>query len=218
MIAIAFGSWLAIDAFRDSVTTVTELPARMLEAFKPNVNVQTTVRAAVGDLDPQLRLKVAERELEVTVDDLSETSIMGIPVGSTATRFRSTGNLVQYVVPLEAVSAEHMEFVGKDGKGALLVHLPRPRVDDRLVYVQADPAFVAVEVDDRWLNNINPFVGDGSERARAAVRAAAVELASGSAYVAEVETECAPRIERLLQSLLQPVLRDGVQVRVVWDR
>jgi uncharacterized heparinase superfamily protein len=75
-----------------------------------------------------------------------------------------------------------------------------------------------VEVDDRWLNNVNPFVGDGSERARAAVRAAAVQLASQPIFLKEIEAECGPRIEVLLQSLLAPVLADGVEVRVVWDR
>jgi hypothetical protein len=50
------------------------------------------------------------------------------------------------------------------------------------------------------------------------VRAAAVELASQPAYVKEIEAECTPRIELLLQSLLRPALADGVEVRVVWDR
>jgi hypothetical protein len=45
-----------------------------------------------------------------------------------------------------------------------------------------------------------------------------VQLASQPIFLKEIEAECGPRIEVLLQSLLAPVLRDGVEVRVVWDR
>lgn len=211
-------SWIVASTVGSLTQVAVDAADRLAQAFKPQVNIQTTVRAAVGNLDPQLRLKVAERELEVTVEDLEETRWLGVPLGSTVTKLRSSGNLVQYIVPLEGVTPERMEFIGSDGRGALLVHLPSPRVDERMVYVQVDPRQVEVEVDDRWLNNVNPFVGDGAERARAAVRASAVRLASQPAYVKEIEAECAPRIERMLQSLLAPALADGVQVRVVWDR
>jgi hypothetical protein len=211
-------TWIFAGAVGSVAQSAADATGRLAEAFKPQVNIQTTVRAAVGNLDPQLRLKVAERELEVTVEDLQETRWLGVPLGSTVTQLRSSGNLVQYVVPLDGLTPERMEFIGSDGRGALLVHLPAPRVDERMVYVQVDPRHVEVEVDDQWLNNVNPFVGDGSERARAAVRAAAVELASQPVYLREIEAECGPRIEVLLQSLLAPVLADGVEVRVVWDR
>lgn len=211
-------TWIFAGAVGSVAQSAADAAGRLAGAFKPQVNIQTTVRAAVGNIDPQLRLKVAERELEVTVEDLQETRWLGVPLGSTVTQLRSSGNLVQYIVPLEGVTPERMEFIGSDGRGALLVHLPSPRVDERMVYVQVDPRHVEVEVDDRWLNNVNPFIGDGAERARAAVRAAAVELASQPAYVKEIEAECTPRIELLLQSLLRPALADGVEVRVVWDR
>jgi len=204
-------AWIFAGTVGSVVQSTADAAGRLAEAFKPQVNIQTTVRAAVG-------LKVAERELEVTVEDLEETKWLGVPLGSTATQLRSSGNLVQYIVPLEGVTPERMEFIGSDGRGALLVHLPSPRVDERMVYVQVDPRHVEVEIDDRWLNNVNPFVGDGAERARAAVRAAAVELASQPAFLKEIEAECAPRIELLLRSLLGPALADGVEVRVVWDR
>jgi len=211
-------AWIFAGAIGSATQSAVDAAGRLADAFKPQVNIQTTVRAAVGNLDPQLRLKVAERELEVTVEDLQETRWLGVPLGSTVTQLRSSGNLVQYVVPLDGLTPERMEFIGSGGQGALLVHLPAPRVDERMVYVQVDPRHVEVEVDDRWLNNVNPFVGDGSERARAAVRAAAVQLASQPIFLKEIEAECGPRIEVLLQSLLAPVLADGVEVRVVWDR
>jgi hypothetical protein len=211
-------TWIFAGAIGSATQSAVDAAGRLADAFKPQVNIQTTVRAAVGNLDPQLRLKVAERELEVTVEDLQETRWLGVPLGSTVTQLRSSGNLVQYVVPLDGLTPERMEFIGSAGQGALLVHLPAPRVDERMVYVQVDPRHVEVEVDDQWLNNVNPFVGDGAERARAAVRAAAVELASQPVYLREIEAECGPRIEVLLQSLLAPVLADGVEVRVVWDR
>jgi len=211
-------SWIFANAVGSVAQSASDAAGRLADAFKPSINIQTTVRAAVGNLDPQLRLKVAERELEVTVEELQETHWLGIPLGSTVTKLRSSGNLVQYIVPLEGLTPERMEFIGKDGHGALLVHLPSPRVDERMVYVQVDPSHVQVEVDDRWLNNVNPFIGDGAERARGAVRAAAVDLASRPVYVKEIENECAPRIEQLLQSLLRPALADGVEVRVMWDR
>lgn len=211
-------TWIFAGAIGSATQSAVDAAGRLADAFKPQVNIQTTVRAAVGNLDPQLRLKVAERELEVTVEDLQETRWLGVPLGSTVTQLRSSGNLVQYVVPLDGLTPERMEFIGSAGRGALLVHLPAPRVDERMVYVQVDPRHVEVEVDDRWLNNVNPFVGDGSERARAAVRAAAVQLASQPIFLKEIEAECGPRIEVLLQSLLAPVLADGVEVRVVWDR
>jgi hypothetical protein len=217
-IAVLGLAWIFAGAAGSVIQSGVDAAGHLAGAFKPEVNIQTTVRAAVGNLDPQLRLKVAERELEVTVEDLHETRWLGVPLGSTVTQLRSSGNLVQYIVPLEGLMPERMEFIGSDGQGALLVHLPSPRVDERMVYVQVDPSQVEVEVDDRWLNNVNPFIGDGSERARAAVRAAAVELASQPAFVQEIEAECAPRIELLLQSLLKPVLADGIEVRVVWDR
>lgn len=217
-IAVLGLTWIFAGTVGSAVQSAADAAGRLAGAFKPQVNIQTTVRAAVGNLDPQLRLKVAERELDVTVEDLQETRWLGVPLGSTVTQLRSSGNLVQYIVPLEGVTPERMEFVGSDGRGALLVHLPSPRVDERMVYVQVDPRHVEVEIDDRWLNNVNPFVGDGAERARAAVRAAAVELASQPAFLKEIEAECAPRIEMLLQSLLRPALADGVEVRVVWDR
>lgn len=218
VVTVSTAFWLTARSVSGAVGRVADAAGSLAQAFRPQVNIQTTVRAAVGDLDPQLRLKVAERELEVTVEDLQETRWLGLPVGSTVTSFRSTGNLVQYIVPLEDITPDRLEFVGSGGRGALLVHLPAPTVDERLVYVQVDPARVEVEVDDRWLNNVNPFVGDGAERARSAVRAAAVRLASQPAFVREVEADCAPRIERLLQALLRPALNDGVEVRVVWDR
>ncbi len=219
--ALAGGFWFAgklTDTIGGVATGVTDAVQGLAAAFRPQINIHTTVRTAVGELSPSLSLKVAERELEVTVEDVRETTWIGVPVGATVTKLRSQGNRVQYIVPLAGVTPEQMEFVGSAAGGALLVHLPSPRVDEQMVFVQVDPQFVQVEVDDQWLNNINPFIEDGADRARASVRSAAVQQASHAAFLREVEAECTPRVEQLFQGVLASSLRDGVQVKIVWDR
>jgi hypothetical protein len=126
-------TWIFAGAIGSATQSAVDAAGRLADAFKPQVNIQTTVRAAVGNLDPQLRLKVAERELEVTVEDLQETRWLGVPLGSTVTQLRSSGNLVQYVVPLDGLTPERMEFIGSDGRGALLVHLCAERMQYRTI-------------------------------------------------------------------------------------
>ncbi|MBM4115871.1 MAG: hypothetical protein FJ252_08370, partial [Phycisphaerae bacterium] len=59
-------TWIFAGAVGSVAQSAADAAGRLAGAFKPQVNISTTVRAAVGNLDPQLRLKVAERELEVT--------------------------------------------------------------------------------------------------------------------------------------------------------
>ncbi len=187
-------------------------------AFLPQVTVRDAIVYAVRGLDPKFELKVGEREVDAIVERTRETTWVGIPVGTTVTRVKVMGNRVQYIVPLEAVSKEESwEFVGTEQGGALLVHLPAPVVDSNMVSVQTDPKRIEAEVDDQWLANVFVWQGDGVDEAKHAIREKVVEQASASAFVREVQSEAAPKIEALLQAALQNSLRSGVQVKVVWE-
>ncbi len=191
----------------------------ILAAFKPGVSIQDTITLALGELDPKLELKVGERAVDVEVERSAETRWFGVEIGKTVTRVRILDNRVQYIVPLADLAFDRdWEFVGTDAGGALLVHLPSPLVDPAMISVQTDPTKIAVEVDDQWLNNVFFWQPDGQDDARHLIRDAAAKQAGARAFILEVETDAAPRIEALLQSALQASLRNGVKVKVLWRK
>ncbi len=220
MVAAAVSSVVVVKSCIDLPVRIVSAAAGGLgQAFQPKVTVNEAISFAVGALDRKFELKVGEREIDTIVERTRETTWIGLNVGTTVTKVKVLGNLAQYIVPLRELTEERAwEFVGNEHGGVLLVHVPSPVVDTKMVSVQTDPTKIEAEVDDQWLSNVFFWQGDGVDEAKHAIRGKVIEQASGNAYLREVEAEAAPRIEALLQSALQSALQPGVQVKVVWER
>lgn len=214
IVAVAGVGGYAVKRFFDTTAGAIN---QLGSAFKPSVNVSVVVTGVAKELSPTLQLKVGERLIDAESRYTQDSEWLGIPFGKTVTTLRFDDNRVQYVTDLRNLNVASFQFIGtEEGGGALLVSLPRPVLDANMVSIQTDPAKVFVEVDDQWLNNTFVWMGDGRTEATHLIKTRVEEIGKASPLLREVELEAEPRINALLQQVLNSSLRSNVQVKVMW--
>jgi hypothetical protein len=149
--AAALGGY-ALYRFSNAVASVTDLPTRMVSglaaAFRPTVNVQTTIVTAIGALKSNPKLVVLTADVTAEVHKASSTSWGLVYLGTTSVDIRTEGNQVQYYVPLDTLGSSDFEYDPEHKR--LTVTVPAPLLDQDMVSVQSDPQRIDVQTSVGW--------------------------------------------------------------------
>lgn len=145
--------------------------------------VSTTLTSALGDLEPQGGFLVGWRTIDTRVKMDSTTRWIGIPVGAVHIELDVPGNRAQYLIP---ANGEWDARAISDG--VIVMTLPPPIVNDKLVEVQSDPAKIRVIINNDWAEHLIPSGGD-IDNAKRLLRQSVIETASSKPALAEVRIE-----------------------------
>lgn len=174
----------------DLIGTAQRLRALVRDALTFNLmqsTVQQSLLTALGDLRPDGGLVVGWREVQARVFTDRTTSIgvfgVQVPLGSVRVELDVPGNRVQYLLP----EGDGWSASALDAKTILLT-VPPPAVNDRVVEVQSDPSRIRVTIDNDWMEHIIPSGGD-IDKAKALIRAAVIEAGGSRPALAEVRLE-----------------------------
>lgn len=186
---------------------------------------ETMVLQAIGELRKAPALKVADREIAVRIEHSVPREWTVRPwmvpigpgyrleVGRTTVAIDVPENRVQYIVPFDG-DAEPKVAASADGK-LVIVTMPPPRVDEKVVEVQSDPSKLRVDFDRDWLNHILPE-GEVRDQALAMIRARVVETASTPSAIFEVREKSRETVAEMIRALLPPRLKD-CEILVRWS-
>jgi len=186
---------------------------------------ETLVLQAIGELRKAPALKVAEREIAVRVEHSVPREWTVRPwmvplgtgyrleVGRTTVAIDVPENRVQYIVPFDG---ETQPRVASSADGRLvIVTMPPPRVDERVVEVQSDPSKLRVNFDRNWLNHILPE-GSIRDEAQAKIRDQVLATASAPSALFEVREKARETVAEMIRSMLPPRQR-GCEILVRWS-
>lgn len=153
--------------------------------------ITTTLTSALGDLQPQGGLLVGWREIDTRVKFDRETTLGAfgykVPVGSVHIFLDVPGNRAQYIIPSNGPNDEHWNAQAIS-ESIIMLTLPAPIVNDKVVEVQSDPGKMAVYIDNDWMEHLIPSGGD-IDQAKKLLRQAVIETAQSKPALAEVRIE-----------------------------
>jgi len=197
----------------DLLGTAERIRAWARDALNPiQINVQQSLATALGDLRPDGGLVIGWREVQARVVTDRTTSIgafgIQVPLGSVRIELDVPGNRVQYLLPVGDDWSVRM----LDAKTVLLT-VPPPVVNDRVVEVQSDPSRIRVTIDNDWLEHIIPSGGD-VEQAKALIRAAVIEAGGSRPALAEVRLEARTTAIAFFGGLFSKTVGSNVEVIV----
>jgi hypothetical protein len=153
--------------------------------------ITSTLTSALGDLQPQGGLLVGWREIDTRVKFDRETTLgvfgYKVPVGSVHVFLDVPGNRAQYIIPSNGPNDEHWN-VEAVSESVIMLTLPAPIVNDKVVEVQSDPGKIQVYIDNDWMEHLIPSGGD-IDQAKKLLRQAVIETAQSKPALAEVRIE-----------------------------
>ena len=177
--------------------------------------VSTTLTNALCELRPQGGLLVGWRTIDTTVQVDRERTIESfgytIPVGSVHVMLAVPENRAQYILP-----ADQPWTAVVLGDDAVLLIVPPPVVNDKVVEVQSDPSKIRVYIDNDWVEHLIPSGGDIDE-AKRLIRRSVIESASSKPALAEVRIEARQKAQSFFEGLLAGVLGRPIKVVVQFN-
>lgn len=207
---------VAVETVGKTVDRMSALPTGIAAAFKPTVNVNTTIHHAIGELKKEAKLVVLTAGVDVEVQKTSEKAILWdyLQLGDTSVRLRAQDNKVQYYIPVAELSRENFEYDAESG--AVCLHLPEPVLDTDFVDVQSDPDRYEVETEVGW-GRLELYSGRYlEEEARRTLRGAVLEE-GGSELLRERARKEAGQVVTAMLANLTAGLREDVAFRIEFD-
>ena len=127
-----------------------QVPADVVEAVRPTVNVSTIYNTAFEEISDTPKLVVWTGRVNAEIAKQSETRVLWgkLYLGTTVVRVRAADNRVQYIVPLDEIKPEDLIYEPKYHR--LIVRIPAPELDTQVVEVQSDPAKLDIETANGW--------------------------------------------------------------------
>ncbi len=193
---------------------------KISDAIKNFSFVQTTITStltsALGDLQPQGGLLVGWREIDTRVKFDRETTVGAfgykVPVGSVHVFLDVPGNRAQYIIPSNGPNDEHWD-AQPISESVIMLTLPAPIVNDKVVEVQSDPGKIKVYIDNDWMEHLIPSGGD-IDQAKKLLRQAVIETAQSKPALAEVRIEARQVARKFFSELFTRSLGRPVTVIV----
>lgn len=170
-----------------SCDTIDKFAAAVTGIFAVQTTVSNTLTSALGDLQPQGGLLVGWRPIDTRVQVNREKTVgvfgYPIPLGSVHISLEVPGNRAQYIIPADGQwTAEAVS------ESVIMLTIPPPIVNDRVVEVQSDPGKIRVYIDNDWMEHFIPSGGDIDE-AKRLLRQSVIETAQSKPALAEVRIE-----------------------------
>ena len=178
--------------------------------------ITSTLTSALGDLQPQGGLLVGWREIDTLVKFDRETTFgpfgYNIPVGSVHIVLDVPSNRAQYIIPSNGPNDEHWNAEAIS-ESVIMLTLPAPIVNDKVVEVQSDPGKIKVYIDNDWMEHLIPSGGD-IDQAKKLLRQAVIETAQSKPALVEVRIEARQVADKLFSELFTRSLGRPVTVIV----
>ncbi len=116
-----------------------------------------------------VRVEVLKENDKVVSAQVPWVGNIDLPLGTTRVALRSSGNRVQWVIPVSEMATNWFSFAAS-GK-LLTLKVPKPVIDERMVEVQTDPRFVELKTDVGWARLDSRSGAHLRDEARTALRA-----------------------------------------------
>jgi hypothetical protein len=191
--------------------------ARIAGAFKPEVQFNTTITSAIGKLSDQGKLVVLTAEVNVEVKKKITTATLWgyVYLGTTSAELKAEGNQVQYYIPLDKLSLQHLSY--DPHIQCLIVQLPAPKLDERMVSVQSDPSRVFYLESTGW-SQIDRLRGSYlHDEAQRDLLPSVLKEGQHPLLLERAKRNAHDLVSARFQELLSAVLRPGVTVEVVFN-
>ena len=207
---------VAVETVGTTMDRIADIPEGLAAAFKPNVDVNTTIHRSIDELKKEAKLVVLTASVDVEVSKTSEKRILWdmLQLGDTSVRLRVPGNKVQYYIPVAGLSKDNFEY--DPATGFVCLHLPEPLLDRDFVDVQSNPDVIEAETQVGW-GRLDAFSGEFLEdEARRALRESVLEEGASKLISDKARVEAESVVSALLANLTAG-LREDVAFRVLFD-
>ena len=204
VIAIALVA-LAGFVFKSCIDQSNRTAENIAKAAQTQVTINTIIQTSLERLQEEAKLVVYTADVAAMVTKYSEKKAFygKIDLGTTTVRLRASGNKAQIVVPLNELGEGDFEY--DQATKRLLVTLPPPKVDEKVVEVQTDPTYFEVETDVGWAR-LDGFSGEFlREQARRDLRPAVILEASQPRILKLAEESAREKVSALLEAVIQPI-------------
>lgn len=190
--------------------TATDGIAAVAGAFKPTINVNSTISTTVSRMRDAAKLVVLVEEVDVTVQKTSDKSVLNgkLNLGTTTVTVRASGNRIQYYVPLDKITPDDFAFDLTSNR--LTLRLAVPAVDEEMVEVQSDPAKIEVQTDIGWAR-LDKYSGQAlRDEAKRDLRPAVIEQGRAAEHVERAKANTKAAVEKLMAPLLAGLKSDVI--------
>ena len=207
---------VAVETIGTTVDRISDVPKGIAAAFRPNVNVNTTIRRAIDTLQTEAKLVVLTASVDVEVAKTSQKRVLWdlLQLGDTTVRLRVHENKVQYYIPVVELSSDNFQYDPE--RGVVCLQLPEPVLDRVLVDVQSDPGRVEVESEVGW-GRLQYFSGNYLEdEARRQLRDAVLQEGASEVVAERARREGEKVVTALLSNLVSG-FREGVTFQVQFE-
>lgn len=217
-LALGSGLWFGLVFFRTVETAGQKaqdaLISALAKAFRPNVDVRTTVLSSLGKLKKHSKWVVLTTHLDVSITKESHKTMLWdmLDLGTTTVTVQVPDNRVQYVVDLRRVGPESFSVEGR----FLMLTLPSPRVDEDIVEVQSDPSKINVRTEVGWARLKSRSGERLRQQALTEIRAVVLEHARAEPLLLQARARAEGEVKKLLEALT-PHLREGVELGVRFE-
>lgn len=190
--------------------TATEGITAIAGAFKPTINVTSTISTTVSRMRDAAKLVVLVEEVDATVQKTSDKRVLygKVNLGKTTVTVRASGNRIQYYVPLDRITADDFAFDPPSKK--LTLRLAVPAVDEEMVEVQSDPAKIEIQTDIGWAR-LDKYSGQFlRDEAKRDLRPTVIEQGRAAEHVERAKANTKAAVEKLMAPLLAGLKSDVV--------
>jgi hypothetical protein len=171
------------------------------KSFAPTINNTTIINTSVTRLQQEAKFVVMTANIDVEVRRTSEKRAFYdlVDFGDTVATVRTRGNRAQYVVDLSHITDKNFKLEGENKR--LVVSVPDPRVDDKIVEVQSDPSEIEIETEIGW-GRLSARSGQKvRDEAVRALRQAVVDEARSAIYIKLAREHAEEKITDMLAPL-----------------
>jgi hypothetical protein len=208
---IAAGSFLAwhflpsLRVLQNDVSAgISQAADTLADATTVNTEVQTLVQTAIGELTGRGKLVVLTRTLSVAVEKRALKKVLWdqFNLEDSIVRLRVDNNTVQYVLPLDTLTASNFHYDEANNK--LILTAPEPRLDRELIAVSSNPEDWKEETDISWTRVQDWWGEDLLDEARANVRGLLVEAGQEPLILKEAREQAYLQLTALVNTIAAP--------------
>ena len=185
--------------------------ASITGAFRPEINVNTTVMSALGELHKSSKLVVMTASIDVSIVRESRKTILWdlLDLGTTTVSIDLPDNKVQFYIPMDGLSRDSFNYDGSK----LSVTVPAPVPDEEIVEVQSDPRRIRVRTDVGW-GRLRSRSGEQlRQEALTEIRSHVLAQAKAEPLRLAAESAAATELRSILGGLTA-ALREGVTLEI----
>lgn len=188
------------------IITIPEKTMRFLkQEFATEVNITNISYHFLEKVRKESKLVVMTAEVSVNIErsskKIKKILWVHLNLGTTVVEIKIPGNKVQYILPVDHMSADDFKFDSETRE--LTVLIPSPIIDKEIVEVQNDPAKITVRKQIGW-GRLQEYSGKYLEkRIKADLRNEVIKAARSELLVEKARENAITTVTNLIKNLLK---------------